>query len=118
VPSIPIAIWFSVLYYYFSNGLEIGPYWRLAMVVVGVIFVINSLDSLIRLYTQNLGITTDRLSKLHYVAGNWIALSALVVLYKFTPLKIEWIGLVVVGIYAVIYVLVFQRRQQLVQSSI
>lgn len=24
VPSIPIAIWFSVLYHYFINGLEIG----------------------------------------------------------------------------------------------
>ena len=113
VPSIPIAIWFSVLYYYFSNGLDIGAYWRLAMVVVGVIFVINSLDSLIRLYTQNLGVTTDRFGKLHYIIGNWVALSALVMLYKFTPLKIEWIGLVVVGIYAAIYVLVFQRRQQL-----
>ncbi|MGH8222649.1 MAG: BCCT family transporter, partial [Woeseiaceae bacterium] len=31
VPSIPIAVWFSVLYYYFNNGLEIGSYWRLAM---------------------------------------------------------------------------------------
>ena len=92
VPSVPIAIWFSVLYYYFSNGLEIGTFWRLAMVVVGVIFVINSLDSLIRLYTQNLRLTTDRVSSLHYVAGNWFALSALVMLYKFTPLKIEWIG--------------------------
>jgi len=118
VPSIPIAIWFSVLYYYFSNALEIGPYWRLAMVVVGVIFVINSLDSLIRLYTQNLKVTPDRFGKLQYVVGNWAALSALVMLYKFTPLKIEWIGLVVVGIYAVIYVLVFQRRQQLVRSSV
>ncbi|MCH9005076.1 MAG: BCCT family transporter [Proteobacteria bacterium] len=118
VPSIPIAIWFSILYYYFSNGLDIGAYWRLAMVVVGVIFVINSLDSLIRLYTQNLGVTTDRLGKLQYVIGNWVALSALVMLYKFTPLKIEWIGLVVVGIYAAIYVLVFQRRQQLLQSAV
>jgi len=118
VPSIPIAIWFSVLYYYFSNALEIGPYWRLAMVVVGVIFVINSLDSLIRLYTQNLKVTPDRFGKLQYVVGNWTALSALVMLYKFTPLKIEWIGLVVVGIYAAIYVLVFQRRQQLVRSSV
>ena len=117
VPSIPIAIWFSVLYYYFSNDLEVGTYWRLAMVVVGVIFVINSLDSLIRLYTQNLGVTTERFSKLHYVIGNWVALSALVVLYKFTPLKIEWIGLVVVGIYAAIYFLVFQRRRLLLQSS-
>ena len=76
VPSIPIAIWFSVLYYYFTTGLEIGAGWRLAMVVVGVIFVINSLDSLIRLYTQNLGITTERFTKLRYVLGNWLALSA------------------------------------------
>jgi glycine betaine transporter len=117
VPSIPIAIWFSVLYYYFNNGMDIGPYWRLAMVVVGVIFVINSLDSLIRLYTQNLGLTTERFGKLYYVVGNWLALCVLVLLYMFTPLKIEWIGLVVVGIYAMIYVLVFQRRQQLVRSS-
>lgn len=113
VPSIPIAIWFSALYYYFSNALEIGTGWRLAMVVVGILFVINSLDSLIRLYTVNLGITTERFGKMQYVAGNWLALSTLVILYKFTPLKIEWIGLIVVGIYVAIYVLVFQRRRQL-----
>lgn len=116
VPSIPIAIWFAVLYYYFSNGLDVESFWRLAMVVVGVIFVINSLDSLIRLYTQNLGVTPDRLGKMKYVIGNWLALAALVILYKFTPLKIEWIGLVVVGIYAAVYFLVFQRRAQLSES--
>jgi len=118
VPSIPIAIWFSVLYFYFSNGLEIGTWWRLAMVVVGVIFVINSLDSLIRLYTQNLGVTTDRFGKIFYVIGNWAALSTLVLLYMFTPLKIEWIGLVVVGIYIAIYFLVLRRRQQLLPSPV
>jgi len=115
VPSIPIAIWFAVLYYYFSGALEIGPVLRFSMVAVGVIFVINSLDSLIRLYTQNLGTTPERFGKKYYVLGNWATLSMLVVLYKFTPLKIEWIGLVVVGIYAAVYVLVFQRRQQLLQ---
>jgi len=115
VPSVPIAIWFSVLYYYFSNGLPVGTFWRLAMVVVGVIFVINSLDSLIRLYTQNLSITTKRFGRWQYVVGNWFTLSALVILYKFTPLKIEWIGLIVVGIYLAIYGLVFQRRQRLEQ---
>lgn len=113
VPSIPIAIWFSVLYYYFENGLEIGPAWRLAMVIVGVIFVINSLDSLVRLYTQNLAITPERYGKVAYVAGNWIVLAALVALYQFTPLKIEWIGLVVVAIYSAIYFLVFRNRHQL-----
>jgi choline-glycine betaine transporter len=118
VPSIPIAIWFSVLYYYFSGGVEIGAGWRLAMVVVGVIFVINSLDSLIRLYTQNLGTTTQRYGKLQYIAANWLVLCALVMLYRFTPLKIEWIGLVVIGIYLAVYLLVFQRRGQLVPEPV
>ena len=67
VPSIPIAIWFSVLYYYYSTGLEIGQGWRIAMVVVGVIFVINSLDSLIRLYTQNLDLTPVRFGRPVYI---------------------------------------------------
>jgi choline-glycine betaine transporter len=116
VPSIPIAIWFSVLYYYFSNGLEIGAHWRLAMVVVGVIFVINSLDSLIRLYTINLDATTERFGKLAYILGNWLTLSALVILYQFTPLKIEWIGLIVVAIYTSVYALVYQRRGELSQG--
>ena len=117
VPSIPIAIWFSVLYYYFSNGIDVSVVWRLAMVVVGVIFVINSLDSLIRLYTQNLNITPERFGKPLYVIGNWSALSILVLLYMFTPLKIEWIGLVVVGIYAAVYALVFRHRSELAASA-
>lgn len=113
VPSIPIAIWFSVLYHYFINDLPIAANWRLAMVVVGVIFVVNSLDSLIRLYTQNLDITTERFGRLKYMALNWSALFGLVMLYQFTPLRIEWIGLIVVGIYMAVYTLVFQRRQEL-----
>jgi len=113
VPSIPIAIWFSVLYYYFSNDLEITAGWRMAMVVVGIIFVVNSLDSLIRLYTTNLNVTTARFGKLQYILGNWVALASLVLLYRFTPLKIEWIGLVVIGIYAAVYILVFTRRSRL-----
>lgn len=113
VPSIPIAIWFAVLYHYFINDLPIAANWRLAMVVVGVIFVINSLDSLIRLYTLNLDITIERFSRLQYVALNWSALFGLVLLYQFTPLKIEWIGLIVVAIYIAVYTLVFDRRQTL-----
>jgi glycine betaine transporter len=118
VPSIPIAIWFSVLYYHFSTGLEVGAGWRLAMVVVGVIFVINSLDSLIRLYTRNIGVTVERLGTLPYVLWNAAVLCTLVLLYQFTPLQIEWVGLVVVGIYAAVYFLVFQRRQDLLAVAI
>ncbi|MBT4519418.1 MAG: BCCT family transporter [Halieaceae bacterium] len=116
VPSIPIAIWFSVLYYYFSNELVVSAGWRMAMVVVGTIFVVNSLDSLIRLYTRNIGMTVERLGTVKYVAGNWLVLFGLVLLYQFTPLKIEWFGLVVVGIYAAVYWLIAQRRQQLVTA--
>jgi choline-glycine betaine transporter len=116
VPSIPIAIWFSVLYFYFSHDLEVGKYWRWAMVFVGIIFVINSLDSLIRLYTQNLEMTPTRFGGSLYVAGNWLMLFTLVLLFQFTPLKIEWIGLVVIGIYSVIYSLLIHRHRELRQS--
>ncbi len=113
VPSIPIALWFSVLYYYFANDISIGDFWRWAMIVVGVIFVVNSLDSLTRLYTQNLNLTVERFGVWWYIGGNWLVLYGLVLLYQFTPLEIEWVGLVVIGIYAAIYALVFRRRRNL-----
>jgi choline-glycine betaine transporter len=110
IPSIPLAIWLSVLYYSYANGLHLVGFFKLAMVAVGTVFVINSLDSLIRLYTVNLDLTVERFGRWRYIAGNWGALFGLILLYQFTPLKIEWIGLIVIGLYAAIYALVFARR--------
>lgn len=62
------------------------------MIVGGVVFVINSLDSLMRLYTENLGLTVKRFGRPIYIVGNWLALFGLVLLYQFTPLRIEWVG--------------------------
>jgi len=87
------------------------------MVVVGIIFVINSLDSLIRLYTQNLRLTVERFGKALYVVGNWIALCVLVLLYQLTPLRIEWVGLVVIGLYVAIYGLLIAKRHKLYVST-
>jgi hypothetical protein len=44
-------------------------------------------------------------------------LAGLVVLYQFTPLKIEWIGMIVIGLYVAIYVLVFSKRAELMGSA-
>ena len=60
IPSLPIAAWFSVLYYYSVNSIDTTGFYNLAMVIVGVTFVINSLDSLVRLYTDNLGISVAK----------------------------------------------------------
>ncbi len=117
IPSILIAIWFSVLYYYFANDVEIIGFFKISMVVVGIIFVINSLDSLIRLYTVNLDLTVERFGRRRYVLGNWAAMFGLILLYQFTPLKIEWIGLIVVALYAIIYVLLFIRRRDLAADA-
>ena len=87
------------------------------MVGVGVIFVINSLDSLIRLYTRNIGMTVERVGRLKYIAINWLIMVSLVLLYQFTPLQIEWVGLVVIGIYAACYCLLAQRRRLLVTGE-
>ena len=78
------------------------------MVVVGIIFVINSLDSLTRLYSENLNLTVEKLGRARYIGVHWALLFGLILLYQFTPLKIEWIGMIVIVLYASIYVLVFQ----------
>ena len=117
LPSIPIALWFSVLYIYHTEGLELAQSLQLSMVAVGVIFVINSLDSLTRLYSENLGLTVKRLGGIGYVAAHWGLLFGLILLYQFTPLKIEWIGLVVIGIYCAIYGLTIIRRDTLLSNA-
>lgn len=117
LPSIPIALWFSVLYIYHTEGIALARSLQLSMVFVGVIFVINSLDSLTRLYSENLGLTVQRLGGPGYVAAHWGLLFGLILLYQFTPLKIEWIGLVVIGIYCAIYALTFIRRETLMPTN-
>ena len=113
VPSIPIALWFSVLYWYFANNISIAGLMSWAMMGVGILFVVNSLDSLTRLYTTNIGLTVEALGTGRYVAVNWVILFLLIMAFQFTPFKIEWVGLVVVGIYAAIYTLIFLRRAAL-----
>jgi choline-glycine betaine transporter len=117
VPSIPIALWFSVLYAYFAGGIPVSDSITLLMIVVGVLFVINSLDSLTRLYSQNLGLTVEALGRPRYVVTHAGLLGSLVVLYQFTPLKIEWIGMIVIGLYVAIYGLIFMRRNDLMGDA-
>lgn len=98
-PSIPIAVWFTVLYYYSANGLDTTGFYNIAMAIVGITFVINSLDSLIRLYTDNLNLTVARLGKVKYFLGNLVALSLLTLLFKLDFLQIQWVGAIVIGIF-------------------
>ena len=108
IPSIPLGAWFSVLYFYFRQDTPVHPLLATAMVVVGIVFVINSLDSLIRLYSDNLGFTARRLGTRRYVAAHWLLIYSLVLAFQFTPLRIEWIGLVVIGLYAAVYLLLLR----------
>ena len=55
----------------------------------------------------------EALGRYRYVLIHAGLLAGLVVLYQFTPLKIEWIGMIVIGLYVAIYALVFFRRGQL-----
>ncbi len=113
LPSIPIALWFSLLFHIHNAAVTLATLPRLCMVTVGVIFVVNSLDSLIRLYSENLSLTVGRLGGPGYVAAHWSLIFGLILLYQFTPLKIEWIGLVVIGLYCCLYVLAYRRRSAL-----
>ena len=81
-----------------------------------MLFVVNSVDSLIRLYSENLGLTVQRLGSLRYVLGHMVLMMGLVGLYQLTPLKIEWIGLVVIGLFATTLGLLVRKRAELPSS--
>ena len=112
-PSIPLGIWFSVLYYYHLNEIATTTMINISMVVVGVLFVINSFDSLIRLYTDNLGLTAKRFGKPAYIIGNAAVLFGLTLLFQSQWLQIQWIGAVVIGLYVacLAYIVLFKGRE-------
>ena len=111
IPSIPLALWFGVLYHYFTEGIATEGLMNWAMVIVGIVFVINSFDSLIRLYTDNLNLTVERLGKMTYLIANIVVLSVLTVLFQSQWLQIEWVGTVVIGLYVgcVVYIIMKHR---------
>ncbi|MDX1757415.1 MAG: BCCT family transporter [Marinobacter sp.] len=98
-PSLAIGIWFTVLYHYHAEAMNISAFINIAMISVGILMVINSLDSLVRLYTDNLGLTTQRLGKPMYYLGNFAALTGLTLLFQFDFLQIQWVGALVIALY-------------------
>ncbi|MEZ9594590.1 BCCT family transporter [Shewanella sp. 10N.261.52.F9] len=97
-PSLPIAVWFTVLYYYSANEIATTGFYNLAMVMVGITFVVNSLDSLIRLYTDNLNLTVERFGKVKYIVGNIVLMSSLTLLFQLNFLEIQWVGALAIGL--------------------
>lgn len=113
-PSIPLALWFSVLYYYHLNDIGTAGLPNWAMTIVGIVFVINSFDSLIRLYTDNLNLTTERFGTVSYVLANAVGLFVLTLLFQSQWSQIQWVGTVVIGIYlAALAYMFFVKRAKL-----
>lgn len=116
VPSIAIGIWFSVLYHLHVEARTLGVFVGVAMISVGVLMVVNSLDSLIRLYTDNLALTAKRLGKRNYVLLNVIALSALTLLFRLDFLRIQWVGALVIAIYFSCFAYILFRKWAVVAA--
>ena len=110
-PSIAIGTWFSVLYHYHAEGLNIASYINIAMITVGILMVINSLDSLIRLYTDNLNLTASRLGQWKYYFGNLIAMCGLTLLFQLDFLRIQWVGALVIALYFGCFVYIVTKRR-------
>ncbi|WP_022963084.1 choline transporter [Halopseudomonas pelagia] len=118
-PSVAIGTWFSVLYYYHAEELVISTAVNLAMISVGILMVVNSLDSLIRLYSENLNLTAERAGKGKYFVGNFLLMCGLTVLFMLDFLQIEWVGALVIALYlgCFVYILKNKRREVMAINS-
>jgi len=77
------------------------------------LMVVNSLDSLIRLYTDNLNLTAQRLGRVNYVVFNFLAMVGLTMLFQLDFLRIQWVGALVIALYfgCFVYILANKRAE-------
>ncbi|MFK7977992.1 MAG: BCCT family transporter [Halioglobus sp.] len=99
VPSIAIGTWFTVLYSLHEQAQALSSVVTLSMICVGILMVVNSLDSLIRLYTDNLNTTVLRYGYWRYFIANFVTLVGLTLLFQLDFLKIQWVGALVIALY-------------------
>lgn len=117
-PSMSIGIWFGVLYVYYQNQIPTEGLINLVMILVGLVFVLNSLDSLIRLYSDNLGLTLSRMGAGSYILLHFTLMTGLCVLFSLDFLQIQWIGALVIGlvflcVVYIVYVSCFHKEKKL-----
>ncbi|MGM0481816.1 MAG: BCCT family transporter [Pseudomonadota bacterium] len=117
-PSLSLGLWFAVLYLFHTKGVDTAGWINRMMVAVGVVFVLNSLDSLIRLYSDNLDLTVNRLGKPRYFALHSGLMIGLTVLFSLEFIRIQWVGALVIGIglCCFVYLLAAQKRRLLPAS--
>ncbi len=89
-PVIPLLIWFTVLYQVYLNQQPLPPWLAAGFIMVGLLFVVNSVDFMISLYSQSL--TTKAVSTWRYVWVNSAVLIFGYLLFKQHILLIEYIG--------------------------
>ena len=112
-PSLSIAVWFCVLYVYHQNQIATQGVVNFMMMSVGLAFVVNSLDSLTRLYADNLNLTASKMGQSKYLIFHFTLLAVLCALFSLDFLQIQWVGALVIGLVFVCagYIVIFKRRQ-------
>ena len=67
--------------------------------------------SLIRLYTDNLNLTAQRLGRANYVVFNFLAMVGLTMLFQLDFLRIQWVGALVIALYFGCFVYILAKKR-------
>ncbi|KJG56830.1 hypothetical protein UA38_12680 [Photobacterium kishitanii] len=62
VPTIPLSLWFTVVYVFYSTNYHIPNAYLVLMSVVGVLFVVNSFDSILRVSSELIGKSYNKIT--------------------------------------------------------
>lgn len=82
LPLLPSFIWFSILFELFESNYVLGSGSKIAMLILGCAFVINSIDFMVANYSQTFNLTLDKQGPVKFVAVNTGILLILTYLFQ------------------------------------
>ncbi len=101
LPLLPTFIWFSLLFHWYQTDMPLNISFNVLMIIVAMLFVINSLDFMTAHYSQTLRLNVQRFSvnlmgKFLFVGINSLVLLVMTYLFHTKLLMVNYIAVLVI----------------------
>lgn len=98
VPMVPCLLWFSILYGVHFKALLLTAEVKLAFLLLGIAFVVNSLDFMVAQYSTTFNLDKNSLGQTRFITVNTLLLLLLTWLFQHQLLLVQYTAILVIGL--------------------